>query len=505
MMNKRCCWVLFRQAERWMSRSSWTSHHKTLNQAYDDLAEILLRDSSTKSAISRSESVLSNIALDESCYEPKLPHICVIPSTTIHVSECVAYCYKNNIPMVAVGARTGLEGGIHAMHGGVSFDLTSMNNILELNERDLDCNVQTGLSWRELNNQIRSTGLWFPVDPGASASLGGMAATSASGTNAVKYGTMRENVMGLEVVVADGKVIRTAGEKCRSKKSSAGLNITNLYVGSEGILGIITSIRLKLHTLPSCIGVVTVSFPNVKSAIQSVVEIMQSGMQAARVEFLDRQAVTACRKASQLSTLDDRGPMLFIEMHGFTESALKDQVDVLSELVKDNGATNLEWSSMPEKRTELWKARHDLHWSILATKPGFKAIDTDVCVPLSNLCDMILCTHQLIKESGLSSSIMSHAGDGNFHAVILHDPNDNTQLIRAKKLAENIANVAIDFDGTVTGEHGVGRGKVSLIERQFNKQSLDVMYLLKRSLDPKNLFNPDKMFSAYRIFPHKTD
>lgn len=443
--------------------------------------------------------MIESVAQDASSYTPKLPDISIAPASIEQISRCVEYCYSNDVPIVPVGARTGLEGGIHAMHGGVSFDLMGMKDIIQLNRDDMDCHVQAGLSWRELNEQIRSYGLWFPVDPGASASLGGMASTSASGTNAVKYGTMKDNVLSLDVIVKDGEIIHTAGQKSRAKKSSAGLNITNLFVGSEGTLGIISSIRLKLHALPNCLAVATVAFPNVESAVNSVVQVMQCGIPVARIEFLDQPGVNACYLDSKLANLDPQRPMLFLELHGLNEAGIRDQIDLLREIFDSNEASKFSWSAKLEERTELWKARHNLHWSILKTKPGYTSVDTDVCVPISKFPEMVSMTHDLIRQFELDAPLMGHAGDGNFHSVILYDPKDPEQFDRAKLLANEMGKVAIKLEGTVTGEHGVGRGKMDLIERQFDRQTLDVMYAIKRSIDPKNLFNPDKMFKSARV------
>lgn len=483
-------------------------------RAFNDLKEILhetdlaasnapsscpSRNEQPPHSISKSNSVLDNAAQDASSYAIKRPDICVAPTCVEQVSQCVKYCYENGIPMVPVGARTGLEGGIHAMHGGVSFDMSNMKNIIHVNNNDLDCHVEAGLSWRELNDHIKSTGLWFPVDPGASASLGGMASTSASGTNAVKFGTMRENVISLEVVVRDGNVINTAGKICRSKKSSAGINITNLLVGSEGTLGIITSVKLKLHALPTCMAVATVAFPNVDRAVESVVQVMQCGLPVARIEFLDQPGVSACYQDSKLPNLDPEHPMLFVELHALSESGLVDQVDLLRDIFDSNEASKFTWSSKQEERTQLWKARHNLHWSILNTKPGYSSIDTDVCVPISKFPEMVALTQQLIQRFGLDAPLMGHAGDGNFHSVILYDPKRVGDFEKAKLLAIEMGRVAIKLEGTVTGEHGVGRGKMDLIEEQFDEPTLDFMYAIKRSLDPKNLFNPDKVFKSARL------
>lgn len=448
--------------------------------------------------ISKTKSILENVAQDASSYPPKVPDICIIPTSVNQISECVSYCYKNDIPIVPVGARTGLEGGIHAMKGGVSFDLTQMKKIKQLNINDLDCEVESGLNWRELNDQIKSSGLWFPVDPGASASLGGMSATSASGTNAVKFGTMRENVLGLEMIVGpNGSLINTSGKKTRSKKTSAGINLTNLFVGSEGTLGIITSIRLRLHPLPAHLAVATVAFPSANCATDSVIQVMQCGLPIARIEFLDEAAVNACYKDnSQLSNLVPDKPMLFVELQSLNENDLNEQINLLRDIFESNEAINFKWSSKQEERTQLWKARHNLHWSVLKTKPGFAAIDTDLCVPISKFTEMVSMTKDLIRKYQMDAPLMGHSGDGNCHTEILYDPKNIDQFNKAKELANEMGKVAIKLDGTVTGEHGVGRGKMDLIEEQFDEETLNVMYMIKKTLDPKNLFNPDKIFKS---------
>lgn len=449
--------------------------------------------------ISKSPSILEHASQDASSYPIQRPDICIIPKSRDQICECVKYCYGNDIPIVPVGARTGLEGGIHALHGGVSFDMSQMKEIIQVNLEDMDCHVEAGLTWRDLNDHLRSYGLWFPVDPGASATLGGMSSTSASGTNAVKYGTMRENVLGLEAIIRNGLTINTAGNKTRTKKTSAGINLTNLYVGSEGTLGIFNSIRLKLHPLPTSLAVATVAFPDVKSAVDSVVEVIQCAIPVARIEFLDAPGVDACYRDSKLDNLDPSKPMLFVEIHGLNETNLKDQMTLMKEIFDQHQSTKFQWSSKQEERTRLWKARHNLHWSILKTKPGFLNIDTDVCVPISKFPDMVARTHELIDRFGLDAPLMGHAGDGNFHSVILYDPTKPDDFSKAKSLANEMGRAAIELEGTVTGEHGVGRGKIDLIEEQFDEQTLDVMYQIKALLDPKNLFNPGKIFRAERV------
>lgn len=459
----------------------------------------LFKDSENEPTISKSKSVLENASQDASSYSPQLPDFCIVPTSVDQIRECVKYCYENDIPIVPVGARTGLEGGIHAIRGGVSFDMCQMRDIIEVNSEDLDCQVQAGLSWRDLNDNIKSLGLWFPVDPGASATLGGMSSTSASGTNAVKYGTMRENVIGLESVIKFGRLIKTAGRITRTKKTSAGINLTNLLVGSEGTLGLFTSVRLKLHPLPTCLAVATVAFPDASKAVNSVVQTMQCGIPVARIEFLDQPGVEACFKVSRLDNLDPEKPMLFIEIHALNEDGIREQIDLIKEIFSSNGASKFTWSSKQEERTQLWKARHNLHWSILQTNQGHSSIDTDVCVPISKFPDMVMRTHELIEEYGLKAPLMGHAGDGNFHSVILYNPNEPEAFKKAKCLANEMGRAAIKLEGTVTGEHGVGLGKIDLLEEQFDNDTLDTMYEIKATLDPKNLFNPGKIFKSNRL------
>lgn len=422
-----------------------------------------------------------------------------MPSNLEQIIKCVEYCYKHDVPIVPVGARTGLEGGIHAMKGGVAIDMTQTKAILKMHKDDMDCHVEAGINWRELNESIKSSGLWFPVDPGASASIGGMTATCASGTNAVRFGTMKENVIGANIVIKDGKLISTSGITTRSKKSSAGLDLTHVFVGSEGTLGLITSARLKLHPLPNCIAIATVSFKDTSTAIDSVLQIMKCGIPVARIEYLDKAAVNACYLDSKLESLNPKCDMLFIELHAFSDTGLNDQIEILEDIVNSNGGSNFLWSSKQEERTQLWKARHNLHWSIVKTKPGFGNIDTDVCVPISNFPKIVSVTHKLIEKYKLDGPLMGHAGDGNFHSVILFDPNKPGDFDKAKCLANDIGKAAIALEGTVTGEHGIGRGKMDLLEMQFDEESLNAMYMLKKTFDPKNLFNPDKMFKADKL------
>lgn len=456
-----------------------------------------------KAIISQSTSVLQNASQDASSYPIELPDLSIQPTSKVQVIKCVNYCYKHSIPIVPVGARTGLEGGIHALKGGVSIDMSHMKSIFAINVDDLDCNVEAGLTWRELNDQIRSHGLWFPVDPGASATLGGMSSTSASGTNAVKYGTMRENVMGLEAIIKDGNVISSAGKLSRAKKTSAGLNLTNLFVGSEGTLGVFTSIRLKLHPLPASLAVATVAFPGVRQAVESVVQIMQCGIPVARIEFLDQPGVEACWQDSKLDNLDPTKPMLFVELQALNETNLKDQIELIKDIFDTQEATNFQWSSKLEERTKLWKARHNLHWSIMKTKPGFFNIDTDVCVPISRFPEMVARTHELIDKYQLDAPLMGHAGDGNFHSVILYNPKIEGEFEKAKELANEMGLAAIELEGTVTGEHGIGRGKIDLMEQQYDNETISLMYQIKASLDPKNLFNPGKIFKIQRLEEEK--
>jgi D-lactate dehydrogenase (cytochrome) len=423
---------------------------------------------------------------DESFHACAPPDAVVFAQTTDEISRVVMACAARDVPVIPFGTGTSLEGHVAALHGGVSIDVSQMNEILAVNAEDLTCQVQPGVRRKQLNEHLRDTGLFFPIDPGANASLGGMTATRASGTNAVRYGTMRENVMSLEVVMADGRIIRTAR---RSKKSSAGYDLTRLFVGSEGTLGVITEVTLKLFGIPEAISAAVCSFEDMESAVNTVILTIQSGIPIARIELLDAVQMGACNKYSDLNY--PVAPTLFFEFHG-TENSVAEQVEQVQNIAAELSGTDFSWARKAEDRSKLWQARHDAYYAALALRPGCKGIATDVCVPISRLAECILETQVDIKDSGLIAPIVGHVGDGNFHLVLCVDPDDADEMVRAEDLNERMVMRALAMDGTCTGEHGVGYGKIGFLEAEHG-EALSVMRDLKHALDPKNIMNPGKI------------
>lgn len=423
---------------------------------------------------------------DESFHACAPPDAVVFAQTTDEASRVVMACAARGVPVIPFGTGTSLEGHVAALHGGVSIDVSQMNEILAVNAEDLTCQVQPGVRRKQLNEYLRDTGLFFPIDPGADASLGGMTATRASGTNAVRYGTMRENVMSLEVVMADGRIIRTAR---RSKKSSAGYDLTRLFVGSEGTLGVITEVTLKLFGIPEAISAAVCTFADMESAVNTVILTIQSGVPIARIELLDAVQMDACNKYSDLNY--PVAPTLFFEFHG-TESSVAEQVEQVQSIAAELGGTDFSWARKAEERSKLWQARHDAYYAALALRPGCKGIATDVCVPISRLAECILETQIDIQDSGLIAPIVGHVGDGNFHLVLCVDPDDADEMVRAEDLNERMVMRALAMDGTCTGEHGVGYGKIGFLEAEHG-EALSVMRDLKLALDPKNIMNPGKI------------
>ncbi len=426
---------------------------------------------------------------DESFHACAPPDVVVFAQTTDEVSRIVMACAARDVPVIPFGTGTSLEGHVAALHGGVSIDVSQMNEILAVNAEDLTCQVQPGVRRKQLNEHLRDTGLFFPIDPGADASLGGMTATRASGTNAVRYGTMRENVMSLEVVMADGRIIRTAR---RSKKSSAGYDLTRLFVGSEGTLGVITEVTLKLFGIPEAISAAVCSFDDMESAVNTVILTIQSGIPIARIELLDAVQMDACNKYSDLNY--PVAPTLFFEFHG-TENSVAEQVEQVQSIAGELGGTDFSWARKAEDRSKLWQARHDAYYATLALRPGCKGIATDVCVPISRLAECILETQVDIRDCGLIAPIVGHVGDGNFHLVLCVDPDDADEMVRAEDLNERMVMRALEMDGTCTGEHGVGYGKIGFLEAEHG-EALSVMRDLKHALDPLNIMNPGKILKV---------
>ncbi|XP_034033063.1 probable D-lactate dehydrogenase, mitochondrial [Thalassophryne amazonica] len=440
--------------------------------------------------VSLAGAVRDQHGADESLHRCCPPDVVVFPRCVEEVSALAKVCHQHCLPIIPFGTGTGLEGGVSALMSGVCFSLRNMDQILDLHQEDFDVTVEPGVTRKTLNSYLRDTGLWFPVDPGADASLCGMAATSASGTNAVRYGTMRENVINLEVVLADGTVIHTAGKGRRPRKTSAGYNLTNLFVGSEGTLGIITKSTLRLYGIPEAMVSALCSFPSVQAAVDSTVQILQAGVPIGRIEFLDDVMMDACNRFSSLSY--PVSPTLFLEFHG-SERSLEEQVSTAEDITQSNGGSDFQWAKDTETRNHLWKARHDAWYAALALRPGCKAYSTDVCVPLSWLPQIIVETKQDLIQSRLTGPIVGHVGDGNFHCLLVLDPNNPEELHRVQLFTERLTRRALAMDGTCTGEHGVGLGKRALLCEELGPMTVQVMQRLKNTLDPKNLMNPGKV------------
>jgi D-lactate dehydrogenase (cytochrome) len=422
----------------------------------------------------------------EGLADAALPDIVVFPQTNDEVAAIVRVCHAARIPVIAFGVGTSLEGHVAALYGGACLDFSQMNRVLEVNDADLDCRVQAGVTREQLNLELKGSGLFFPIDPGANATLGGMASTRASGTNAVRYGTMRENVLGLTVVTADGDIIRTGS---RARKSSAGYDLTRLYVGSEGTLGIITEVQLRLYGVPEAISAAVCQFPDLKSAVDTVIVAMQVGIPVARIELLDDVQMDACIRYSQLTEFAPK-PTLFFEFHG-TDAAVREQSETIESLAADHGGSRFQWATRPEDRSRLWKARHNAYYAALALAPGRQAFATDACVPISRLTDCVLETQADVAATGLLAPIVGHVGDGNFHLVVLFDPAVPGERDKAEALAARVSMRAIGMGGTCTGEHGIGVHKLGALVAEHG-DAVAVMQTIKRALDPRNILNPGK-------------
>jgi D-lactate dehydrogenase (cytochrome) len=422
-------------------------------------------------------------------YAPQPPDAVAFAHSTEEVAEIVRICGLHGVPVIPYGVGTSVEGNVTAPHGGVCIDLSEMNEIVAVNESDLDCTVQAGVRRKQLNQHLKDTGLFFPIDPGADATLGGMAATRASGTNAVRYGTLRENVLGLTVVLPDGKVIKTGG---RARKSAAGYDLTRLFVGSEGTLGVITEVTLRLYGIPEAISAAMCTFPTLEGAVNTVMLIIQSGIPVARMELLDDVQMDACIKYSKLDY--SPGHTIFFEFHG-TERGVEEQTEMVGEIAKEFGGSDFRWTKTTEERNALWQARHDVAYSCFALRPGSMLWATDVCVPISRLAECLLETRRDIDASDLLAPIVGHVGDGNFHVGFVLEPGNEEELARAKKVNDRMVSRALEMGGTCTGEHGIGVGKIGYMEAEHG-DSVEVMRLIKRGMDPHNLMNPGKVFAS---------
>ena len=411
------------------------------------------------------------------------------PENTQEVQEIVRACAAHRVPVIAFGVGSSLEGHVNAPGGGISLDMARMNRILAVHAQDLDCTVEPGVTREDLNRDLRDTGLFFPIDPGANASLGGMAATRASGTNAVRYGTMRENVLSLTAVMADGEVVTTGK---RAKKSAAGYDLTRLLVGSEGTLGIITALTLRLAGIPQAISGGVCPFPTVRAACDTVIATIQMGIPVARIELVNALQMRAMKNYSHLDYPES--PCLFVEFHG-TDAGVAEQAELFGEIAQDNGGGPFLWTRVAEERTLLWKARHEVYWATMTLRPGAKGLSTDVCVPISRFADCVAETEADIAEMGLIAPIAGHAGDGNFHTLVLMDAENPAEIAQVEKFVARLNLRAIAMDGTCTGEHGIGQGKTGFMRREHG-HGVDVMRTIKQALDPLNILNPGKILPA---------
>ena len=436
--------------------------------------------------VSTNADVLERHGRDESHHQGHPPDAVVFPETAAEVVAVVKACAAKSVPMIPFGVGTSLEGHVAALNGGVCLDLAGMNRVVEVNQADLDVRVEPGVRRKQLNEHLRDTGLFFPVDPGADATIGGMAATRASGTNAVRYGTMRENVLGLSVVLADGRLIKTGG---RARKSAAGYDLTRLFVGSEGTLGVIVEVTLRLYGIPEAISAAVCPFPSVDEAVQACIEIIQCGIPVARIELADAVQIGALNQWAK-TDLPDR-PVLFFEFHG-TEASVAEQTASVQAIAGSHGGTDFRWTTRQEDRTKLWQARHDAHYANMALAPGKRGWPTDVCVPISRLAECIAQTRADIAKTDLLAPIVGHVGDGNFHLDFILDPDDEAELAAATEINDRLVARALAMGGTSTGEHGVGYGKKKFMEAEHG-EAVAVMRSLKAALDPLNLMNPGKI------------
>ena len=438
---------------------------------------------------STASAILERHGKDEAYHAGVPPEAVVFATSTEDVVEVVNLCREHKAPLIPFGTGTSLEGHINAIRGGISLDLSLMTEVLEVNEEDLDCRVQAGVTRKALNEHLRATGLMFPIDPGADASLGGMTATRASGTNAVRYGTMKDNVLGMTVVMANGDVVRTGG---RAPKSSAGYDLTRLMIGSEGTLGVITEIQLKLYGQPEAVSAAVCLFPDIDAAAKTAIMVKQMGIPVARMELVDGASIRAINEADQLGMVEK--PHIFFEFHG-TEAWVAEQAERTQEIAAELGGEDFEWSTRPEDRMRLWNARHNMFYSVQRMRPGSVGWPTDVCVPISRLADCINQTLEDLSQTNLLAPLVGHVGDGNFHLQYLIDPDNQDELSEARWVNGRMIERAIEMGGTCTGEHGVGHGKIKYLEAEHGASSLAVMASIKRALDPENIMNPGKILS----------
>ncbi|HUG77628.1 MAG TPA: FAD-linked oxidase C-terminal domain-containing protein [Burkholderiales bacterium] len=440
--------------------------------------------------VSTSAAVREHHGKDESYFPYAPPDAVVFVRTTEEVRDVVNICRRHRVPMIPFGVGTSLEGHILAVAGGVSIDLSQMNQVLAVHEEDLDAVVQAGVTRKQLNEYIKHTGLFFPVDPGADATLGGMAATRASGTNAVRYGTMRENVLSLKVVLADGRVIQTSR---RAKKSAAGYDLTRLFVGSEGTLGIITEVTVRLYPVQEAMSAAVCAFDSVDGCTRAVIQTIQAGIPVARCDIVCDKTVAAINKYKKTSYRV--APTVFFEFHG-SQASVVEQAEAVQEIARENGGKDFVWATKPEERTQLWQARHDAYFACLQIRPGSRAVSTDVCVPISRLAECVRETMDDVKDYIAPVPLLGHIGDGNFHLMFLVDPAKPEETELAKAFNQRLVERALRLEGTCTGEHGVGMGKMGSMRMELGDDVIDVMRDIKKLFDPHNLMNPGKVVPA---------
>ena len=435
---------------------------------------------------SSASGVLADHGRSEAYHPARPPDVVVFPESTAEVQAIVRLCRDLRLPVVPFGAGTSLEGNAAALQGGVCLDMGRMNAVLAVNAQDMDVRVQPGITRKALNAHLRDTGLFFPIDPGADASIGGMASTRASGTMAVRYGTMKDNVLGLEVVLADGRAIRTAQ---RARKSAAGYDLTRLFVGAEGTLGVITEVTLKLHPQPEAISSAVCAFPSLEAAVNTAISVIQCGVPVARIELLDAVMMRGMNLHAKLGLPEV--PHLFFEFHG-SKAYVAEQAQTAEALAQEEGGLGFAWATTPEERSRLWQARDNTLYAGLALRPGAKAMITDVCVPISRLAECLVATAADIEESGLIAPVVGHVGDGNFHLLVLLDPDNPQELSRGKAFNDRLVRRAIALEGTCTGEHGIGFGKMDFLPLELG-EAVDAMRLVKGALDPLGIMNPGKI------------
>ena len=448
----------------------------------DNLKELL------QERISFSESVRNNHAKGEDAYDPILPRAVLFPNNNKELSKILKICNEFKVPVTAYGTGTSLEGHVVGNDEGFTISMENFNKIISINETDFDCRVQANVSREQLNGTLKDKGVFFPIDPGANASLGGMTACSASGTMAVRYGTMRTTVLGLTVVLANGDIIKTG---TRAKKTSAGYNLTNLFVGSEGTLGIITEVDLRLSPIPESIMSAVCQFPDLDSAVLTAQEIIQYGVPIARVELLNKDQMDISIKYSKLDNLESL-PTLFYEFHG-SEISNKESIDIVEEISKNNNGSEFKWAANTEERNKIWKARHNVYYSVKAQGDDVRVYATDVCVPISNIVECIKFAENELQDTGLKAPMVGHVGDGNFHVTIVYDPNKDNEYEYIREFSNKLIDKALEMDGTITGEHGIGLQKKEYLLKQ-HPDNIPLMKMIKKSFDPNNILNPGKVF-----------